>query len=145
MIRPRAIRDLVVLIPIETEQISKGGILLTAQRDKRESKGIVLDVGPDVRGIVEDDFVIYEPFAGQHISLEGIGTFAIIPQEKIYATIDLEGEKDYILTYSQVKAAFAEWKVATVRCLEDEPWLHTGVDEFVVWLSDMDRRFGNRY
>ena len=87
--------DRVVIKNLETEETSKGGILLTSAAKEKPQMAEVLDVGPggsvDGKDIVmhvkPGQKVIYSKYAGTEVKLDG-QEFIIVRQSDILATVE---------------------------------------------------------
>ena len=87
--------DRVVLKPMEAEETTKGGIILTASAKEKPSVAEVVSVGPG--GMVDGkevtmhvkvgDKVIYSKYAGTEVKLDG-KEMIIVRQSDILATVE---------------------------------------------------------
>jgi len=83
--------DRVVIRNIETEEVTKGGILLTSASKEKPQMAEVLSVGPgakDVEMVVKvGDKVVYSKYAGTEVKLDGQEVI-VIKQSDILAVVE---------------------------------------------------------
>ena len=83
--------DRVVIRNIETEEVTKGGILLTSGAKEKPQMAEVLAVGPgakDVEMVVkEGDKVVYQKYAGTEVKIDGQEVI-VIKQGDILAIVE---------------------------------------------------------
>ena len=83
--------DRVVIRNIETEEVTKGGILLTSASKEKPQMAEVLAVGPgakDVEMVVKaGDKVVYSKYAGTEVKLDGQEVI-VIKQGDILAVVE---------------------------------------------------------
>ncbi len=83
--------DRVVIRNIETEEVTKGGILLTSAAKEKPQMAEVLAVGPgakDVEMVVKvGDKVVYQKYAGTEVKLDGQEVI-LIKQGDILAIVE---------------------------------------------------------
>ncbi len=83
--------DRVVIRNIETEEITKGGILLTSGSKEKPQMAEVLAVGPgakDVEMVVSvGDKVVYQKYAGTEVKVDGQEVI-VIKQGDILAIVE---------------------------------------------------------
>ena len=83
--------DRVVIRNIETEEVTKGGILLTSAAKEKPQMAEVLAVGPgakDVEMVVKvGDKVVYQKYAGTEVKLDGQEVI-VIKQGDILAIVE---------------------------------------------------------
>ncbi|MDD3401069.1 MAG: co-chaperone GroES [Eubacteriales bacterium] len=87
--------DRVVIKNVETEEITKGGILLTSAAKEKPQMAEVVAVGPG--GIVDGkevkmvlkpaDKVVYSKYAGTEVKLDGV-EYIIVRQNDILAIVE---------------------------------------------------------
>lgn len=83
--------DRVVIRNIETEEVTKGGILLTNASKEKPQMAEVLAVGPgakDVEMVVKvGDRVVYSKYAGTEVKIDGQEVI-VIKQSDILAVVE---------------------------------------------------------
>ena len=83
--------DRVVIRNIETEEVTKGGILLTSASKEKPQMAEVLAVGPgakDVEMVVKaGDKVVYSKYAGTEVKLDGQEVI-VIKQSDLLAIVE---------------------------------------------------------
>ncbi|MBR6039220.1 MAG: co-chaperone GroES [Clostridia bacterium] len=83
--------DRVVIRNIETEEVTKGGILLTSAAKEKPQMADVLAVGPgakDVEMVVKvGDKVVYQKYAGTEVKVDGQEVI-VIKQGDILAIVE---------------------------------------------------------
>ena len=83
--------DRVVIRNIETEEVTKGGILLTSAAKEKPQMAEVLAVGPgtkDVEMVVKvGDKVVYQKYAGTEVKLDGQEVI-VIKQSDLLAVVE---------------------------------------------------------
>ena len=83
--------DRVVIKNIETEEVTKGGILLTSSAKEKPQMAEVIAVGPgakDVEMVVKvGDKVVYTKYAGTEVKLDGQEVI-VIKQGDILAVVE---------------------------------------------------------
>ena len=83
--------DRVVIRNIETEEVTKGGILLTSAAKEKPQMAEVLAVGPgakDVEMVVKvGDRVVYQKYAGTDVKVDGQEVI-VIKQGDILAIVE---------------------------------------------------------
>ncbi len=83
--------DRVVIRNIETEEVTKGGILLTSASKEKPQMAEVIAVGPgakDVEMVVKvGDRVVYTKYAGTEVKLDGQEVI-VIKQGDILAVVE---------------------------------------------------------
>ena len=83
--------DRVVIKNIETEEVTKGGILLTSAAKEKPQMAEVLAVGPgakDVEMVVKvGDKVVYQKYAGTEVKLDGQEVI-VIKQSDLLAIVE---------------------------------------------------------
>ena len=82
--------DRVVIRNIETEEVTKGGILLTSAAKEKPQMAEVLAVGPgakDVEMVVKvGDKVVYQKYAGTEVKIDGQEVI-VIKQSDLLAVV----------------------------------------------------------
>lgn len=84
------------VIPIKDPLTTKGGLYKDPSSIQRTDRGIVRYIGPgveDIEDISPLDFVLFSPYNGKVIAVEGAGEFLIIDIEDISAVISPEKEE----------------------------------------------------
>ncbi|MDO4493288.1 MAG: co-chaperone GroES [Clostridia bacterium] len=91
----RPLADRVVIKNIETEEVTKGGIILPGSAKEKPQTAEVIAVGPG--GVVEGkevtmyinpgDKVIYSKYAGNEVKLDGV-EYIIVRQNDILAVVE---------------------------------------------------------
>ncbi|MCL2696430.1 MAG: co-chaperone GroES [Clostridiales bacterium] len=91
----RPLADRVVVREVETEEVTKGGILLTSAAKEKPQFAVVLAVGPG--GVVdgkeitmhvkEGDKVVYSQYAGTKLKLDGEEVM-VLRQNDILAVVE---------------------------------------------------------
>ena len=83
--------DRVVIKNIETEEVTKGGILLTSAAKEKPQMAEVLAVGPgakDVEMVVKvGDKVVYQKYAGTEVKIDGQEVI-VIKQSDLLAIVE---------------------------------------------------------
>lgn len=87
--------DRVVIKNVETEEITKGGILLTSAAKEKPQMAEVIAVGPggavdgkEVKMVVKpQDKVVYSKYAGTEVKLDG-EEYIIVRQSDILAIVE---------------------------------------------------------
>ena len=83
--------DRVVIKNIETEEVTKGGILLTSAAKEKPQMAEVIAVGPgekDVEMVVKvGDKVVYQKYAGTEVKIDGQEVI-VIKQSDILAVVE---------------------------------------------------------
>jgi chaperonin GroES len=83
--------DRVVIRNIETEEVTKGGILLTSGAKEKPQMAEVLAVGPgakDVEMVVKvGDKVVYQKYAGTEVKIDGQEVI-VIKQSDLLAIVE---------------------------------------------------------
>ena len=83
--------DRVVIRNIETEEVTKGGILLTSAAKEKPQMAEVLAVGPgakDVEMVVKaGDKVVYQKYAGTEVKIDGQEVI-VIKQSDLLAIVE---------------------------------------------------------
>ena len=83
--------DRVVIRNIETEEVTKGGILLTSAAKEKPQMAEVLAVGPgakDVEMVVKvGDKVVYQKYAGTEVKVDG-QELIVIKQSDVLAIVE---------------------------------------------------------
>lgn len=83
--------DRIVIKNIETEEVTKGGILLTSSAKEKPQMAEVLAVGPgakDVEMVVKvGDKVVYQKYAGTEVKIDGQEVI-VIKQGDILAVVE---------------------------------------------------------
>ena len=83
--------DRVVIRNIETEEVTKGGILLTSAAKEKPQMAEVIAVGPgekDVEMVVKvGDKVVYQKYAGTEVKIDGQEVI-VIKQSDILAVVE---------------------------------------------------------
>lgn len=69
----------------KVDDVSSGGILLPGNTDKKEKRGVIIEVGPECEYLTAGDKVIFADYTGTLISSNG-KHFAVIPESEIVAT-----------------------------------------------------------
>ena len=84
--------DRVVIRNMETEEVTKGGILLTSAAKEKPQMAEVLAVGPgakDVEMVVKvGDKVVYSKYAGTEVKGDGEDVYVIVKQSDILAIVE---------------------------------------------------------
>jgi len=91
----RPLADRVVVREVETEEVTKGGILLTSGAKEKPQFAVVLAVGPGgvVDGkevtmhVTEGDKVVYSQYAGTKLKLDGEEVM-VLRQNDILAVVE---------------------------------------------------------
>lgn len=91
----RPLADRVVIKNVETEEVTKGGIILPGSAKEKPQTAEVIAVGPG--GVVEGkevtmyikpgDKVIYSKYAGNEVKLDGV-EYIIVRQNDILAIVE---------------------------------------------------------
>ncbi len=83
--------DRVVIKNIETEEVTKGGILLTSAAKEKPQMAEVLAVGPgakDVEMVLKvGDKVVYQKYAGTEVKVDG-QELIVIKQSDVLAIVE---------------------------------------------------------
>ena len=83
--------DRVVIKNIETEEVTKGGILLTSAAKEKPQMAEVLAVGPgakDVEMVLKvGDKVVYQKYAGTEVKVDG-QELIVIKQNDVLAIVE---------------------------------------------------------
>ncbi|HPF53347.1 MAG TPA: co-chaperone GroES [Eubacteriales bacterium] len=87
--------DRVVIQNVETEEVTKGGILLTSAAKEKPQMAIVVAAGPggmvdgkEVKMVLKvGDKVVYSKYAGTEVKLDG-NEYTILRQSDILATVE---------------------------------------------------------
>lgn len=87
--------DRVVIQNVETEEVTKGGILLTSAAKEKPQMAIVVAAGPggmvdgkEVKMVLKvGDKVVYSKYAGTEVKLGG-NEYTILRQSDILATVE---------------------------------------------------------
>ncbi len=83
--------DRVVIRNIETEEVTKGGILLTSAAKEKPQMAEVLAVGPgakDVEMVLKvGDKVVYQKYAGTEVKVDG-QELIVIKQSDVLAIVE---------------------------------------------------------
>lgn len=81
----KALRDIVVVKRFITADKSKGGIIIAEIAKEKESEGIVVCVGKDVKDVNLKDHVLFNKFAGTEFTPKdgGKDTFLAMKEEDI--------------------------------------------------------------
>ena len=87
--------DRVILKMVETEETTKGGIILTGSAKEKPSVAEVISVGPGgmvdgkevVMNVKPGDKVIYSKYAGTEVKIDG-QEIIIVRQSDILATVE---------------------------------------------------------
>ena len=77
--------DRVILKMVETEETTKGGIILTGSAKEKPSVAEVISVGPG--GNVPGDKVITSQYAGTKVTLEDV-EYVVVRQNDILAIVE---------------------------------------------------------
>ena len=81
----------VLVIPINAESKTAGGIIIPDAAKEKPLKGSIVAVGPGTKDepmvLKENDVVLYGKYSGQEIEFEGI-KYLLINQSDIIATIE---------------------------------------------------------
>lgn len=80
------IKDRVLVRPAAPEEVSAGGIVLTGSATKADGAlaGDVLAAGPMVTDLVVGDAVVYSPYAGSDVTVDG-EEFVILREPDVFA------------------------------------------------------------
>ena len=83
--------DRVVIKNIETEEVTKGGILLTSAAKEKPQMAEVIAVGPGSKGVdmvvKAGDKVVYQKYAGTEVKLDGQEVI-VIKQSDLLAIVE---------------------------------------------------------
>lgn len=74
----------VLLKPIEAEEQTKAGIILTNTAKDQENKATVVAIGPKVEGISVGDIVYYSKYASDVFKVDGV-ELTVIPSRGVLA------------------------------------------------------------
>jgi co-chaperonin GroES (HSP10) len=69
----------------KVDDVSNGGILLPGNTNKKEMRGVVVDIGEQVDELGIGDLVLFADYTGTLIS-DGGNHYAVIKEEEIVAT-----------------------------------------------------------
>ena len=70
--KPQPLNDLVLLSPIQVQEMSAGGIILPETAQKRPDEGLVEAIAPGaIEGLAIGDRVIYKGFSANDINVDG--------------------------------------------------------------------------
>jgi co-chaperonin GroES (HSP10) len=69
----------------KVDDVSGGGILLPGNTDKKEKRGVIVEIGEQVAELVIGDLVLFADYTGTLIS-DGDEHYAVIKEEEIVAT-----------------------------------------------------------
>lgn len=91
----RPLMDRVVLRQVETEEVSKGGIILTSAAKEKPQMAEVVAVGPGgmvdgkevVMNVKVGEKVVYSKYAGTEIKMDGV-EYVILKQSEILAAVE---------------------------------------------------------
>ena len=76
----------VLVKKIEVEQKSEGGLFLPGAEKEKHDEGRVVTAGPDCVNVHVDDIVLFYPFAGINIVIEG-RNYIVIEEAEIFGTL----------------------------------------------------------
>ena len=91
--------DKIIIEPIETSSVSKGGILLPDAARERTQRGVVIAAGPGRIGPIGDtiaisvspgDEVIYAKYGGSEIKIDDV-TYIILSERDIHCRVKADG------------------------------------------------------
>lgn len=95
-VKLKAIRDDVIVLPIEDTLKTSGGLFLPDQSKERDDQGIVVAKGPQVDDEISlGDHVIFSGYAGSKISIENGNFFHVIPYPLILAKVSGSSSRLY--------------------------------------------------
>lgn len=87
----RPIGDKVLIKPWPAEEKTKGGLIIPESAQERPLRGQVAAVGPGKDGnmmtVQEGDFVMYGPYSGREIEIEG-EKYVIMKEDEIFIVVD---------------------------------------------------------
>lgn len=87
----RPLGDRVVIKRVETEEITKGGIVLAGTAKEKPQEAIVIAVGPgtsEVKMEVKvDDKVIFSKYSGTEVKVDG-QEYIVLKQDEILAVLE---------------------------------------------------------
>lgn len=87
----RPLGDRVVIKRVETEEITKGGIVLAGTAKEKPQEAIVIAVGPgttDIKMEVKvDDKVIFSKYSGTEVKVDG-QEYIVLKQDEILAVLE---------------------------------------------------------
>ena len=78
----------VAITPIFDPDVSAGGLYIPEMAKERCDQGIVKYVGPLVKWIRENDYVLFSGYSGTLIQLEGEGKLIVMPEKFVIAKIE---------------------------------------------------------
>ncbi|RLC79781.1 MAG: co-chaperone GroES [Chloroflexi bacterium] len=64
--------DRVLIMPDDIKTTSEGGVLLPVQAQQKQSVGVVIGCGPEVKNVKHDDYVIFQKYAGLEIQIDDV-------------------------------------------------------------------------
>ena len=100
----KPVRDLLYVIPIHRED-KIGSIIVPDIHEPLTNQGIVKYRGPKTSGEIKvGDHVLFTGYDGDEMVLEGEGLLVVVPEPFISAIL-LEGEDNYVLSFSQIRRA----------------------------------------
>ena len=115
--------DRVILKMVETEETTKGGIILTGSAKEKPSVAEVISVGPGgnvdgkdvVMTVKVGDKVITSQYAGTKVTLEDV-EYVVVRQNDILAIVEcFDGEQATPLQHEDYRS---RWDRQSCRCLE---------------------------
>lgn len=87
----RPLGDRVVIKRVETEEITKGGIVLAGTAKEKPQEAIVIAVGPgtaDIKMEVKvEDKVIFSKYSGTEVKVDG-QEYIVLKQDEILAVLE---------------------------------------------------------
>lgn len=90
MITP--LRNNVYIAPLQDPDRSEGGIIIPESAKSRADQGIVKYIGPEVEELRVGDFVLFSPYSGSVVDLEGEGRMMIMSEEAVELIVDNVGD-----------------------------------------------------
>jgi len=85
--KPQPLNDLVLLRPVEAEEVTKGGIILPDTAKETPDEGIVEAIAANATDeVVIGDRVIYKKYSGETIRVDG-EDFKLVPAGDLLAKL----------------------------------------------------------
>lgn len=113
-------RRMVAIEPLYDKDVSPGGIIIPDSAKERCDQGLVKYIGAECSKSWLGAHVIYSPYSGQTLQIEGEGTLILMPERELVAIIQpQEVEVDGLYfrdsdgNYNTVNYEQAMWLIAT--------------------------------
>lgn len=86
----KMLRNNVLVLPSEIEEVTKGGIYIPQTAKEKPTKGKVIAVGSGIKDepmeLKEGDIIFYSKYGGSEITIENID-YIILKQSDVYCVI----------------------------------------------------------